>query len=68
MADFCNQCSDMMGFNRGDMANITKPEDWANKLACLVLYEGCGPIQVDPEGNCVSQGCLCVSQPNHKLL
>ena len=60
MADFCRQCSlDLFGPDEeNDMAGITKPEDWANGLSCVVLCEGCGPIQVDPEGNCITPDCL----------
>ena len=59
MADFCMQCSEeLFGKDFGDLAGITKPEDWKKGLACVVLCEGCGPIQVDPEGRCISIDCL----------
>lgn len=68
MADFCKQCSiDMFGRDTGDLAGVTKPEDWAEKKACTVLCEGCGPIQVDPEGNCVSPGCEREGEHGHNL-
>lgn len=58
MADFCMQCSAALGFNEpNDLVGITKPEDWANGLSCVVLCEGCGPIQVDPDGRCISPNC-----------
>lgn len=55
MADFCKQCSILtFGKDFGDLANITTPEDWSQGKAAIVLCEGCGAIQVDPEGCCVS--------------
>ena len=59
MADFCKQCSEeLFGEDFGDFVGITKPEDWEKGLACVVLCEGCGPIQVDLEGRCISIDCL----------
>jgi hypothetical protein len=58
MADFCNQCAKDIGFPLEDMANITTTDDEAYGWACLVLCEGCGPIQVDSKGNCISEDCL----------
>jgi len=59
MSDFCKQCSlRIFGEDYRELAGITKVEDWAEEKACVVLCEGCGPIQVDPEGNCVSKDCL----------
>lgn len=59
MADFCKQCSvEMFGQDFGDLANISKEQDTANKKYPVVLCEGCGPIQVDHEGNCISPDCL----------
>jgi hypothetical protein len=57
MADFCNQCSEDLGLPPGDMKGITKPEDWAKGMSVVVLCEDCGPIQVDPDGNCISTDC-----------
>lgn len=58
MADFCNQCLDELGLPRGDLAGITSPEAWAEARAATVICEGCGFVQVDPAGNCVSADCL----------
>lgn len=59
MADFCNQCCVSMGFPTGvDLANLSTKEDTEKGLYPVVLCEGCGPIQVDHEGNCVSPDCL----------
>lgn len=58
MADFCNQCAKELNFPSGDLAGITKQVDWVLKQAALVICEGCGPIQVDPDGNCVSSDCF----------
>lgn len=49
MSEFCNQCMPEVQ----DMKGLTSPEDWAQGLAAIVLCEGCGAIQVDPEGNCL---------------
>lgn len=66
MADYCRQCShDHLGMPRdckGDFHGITKPEDWAQGLSVPVICEGCGFIQVDPEGFCIG-GCY----ENHPL-
>ena len=51
MADFCHICSlSNFGEDFGDLAGITTEEDWAEGKAHVVLCEGCGLIQVDPEG------------------
>ena len=60
MADFCRQCSvQLFGEDFGDLAGITKAEQEAEGLYALALCEGCGPIQVDHAGDCVSKDCLC---------
>ena len=48
----------MFNADFGDLRGITKPEDWTEGKACVVIREGCGVIQVDPEGACVSKDCL----------
>lgn len=58
MADFCLQCSKMMGFDEPDLAGISTEEDTKNGLYAVVLCEGCGAIQVDHTGRCVSVGCI----------
>lgn len=67
MADFCEACCREMGFDGGDLAERTKPEDWAEGKACSVICEGCGFIQVDPKGNCVSKDCIRKGAPGHGL-
>lgn len=62
MADFCMQCCrDVLGLGGpefpdgySDFEGITTEEAWAEGRAACVLCEGCGPIQVDPQGRCVS--------------
>lgn len=54
MADFCKQCEP----ESTDLTDITTREEYLEGLAVVVLCEGCGPIQVDPEGNCISKDCL----------
>lgn len=66
MADFCKACSnENFGEDFEELAGITKPEDWANEKAVTVICEGCGFIQVDPDGNCVSTNCLLAGRPGH---
>lgn len=58
MADFCNQCCIDMGFDPGELAGISTPEDTAKGLFAHVICEGCGWTQVDHEGNCIHDDCL----------
>lgn len=68
MADFCKQCSiNNWGEDTGDLAGLTLPDSWAKQYANYAWCEGCGPIQVDPEGNCVSKKCLEAGKPGHGL-
>lgn len=58
MADFCKQCSEeYFGRNFRELAGLTTWKDQQNGLYAVVLCEGCGPIQVDVEGACVSEDC-----------
>ena len=57
MADFCKQCSEKYGINN-DFKGLSTPKDTNNKLYCVVLCEGCGYIQVDHTGKCISKDCL----------
>lgn len=68
MADFCKQCSiDNFGQDFKELAGITQQHEWATGKAAQTLCEGCGPIQVDPDGNCVSEDCLCKGLKGHGL-
>ena len=68
MADFCKQCSlDLFDEDFKELAGITKVESWKNGLAANVICEGCGFIQVDPDGNCVSNDCIQKGKPGHGL-
>ena len=59
MADFCYQCSLVIfGQDFGDLRGLTPIADWRQGKGALVLCEGCGVIQVDPNGHCVSHDCL----------
>lgn len=58
MADFCKQCSlEHFGHDFKDMAGLTTPEDVAIGMYAVVLCEGCGPVQVDEDGSCISEDC-----------
>lgn len=60
MADFCKQCSiETFGKDFGDLAGITTEEDENQGLYAIVICEGCGVIQVDQHGSCISVGCAC---------
>ena len=59
MADLCSQCSlAIIGEDYGDFAGITPVISFMMGEAALVLCEGCGPIQVDPMGQCISRDCI----------
>ena len=67
MADFCQQCSeDKFGKDFKELAGITSIAAWAESSACVVICEGCGPIQVDPNGRCVSTDCI-VNHDMHEI-
>lgn len=68
MADFCKQCSmELFGKDFRELAGVTEPDKWEQGLAARVICEGCGPIQVDPDGNCVTPDCICKGKPGHGL-
>lgn len=64
MADFCPAC---WGSYCDDLAGLTKPFDRLFDRAAVVLCEGCGPIQVDENGNCISPNCDCAGEPGHNV-
>lgn len=69
MADFCLQCTvSVLGVsgNNNDLKGLSTKEDTDNKLYPVVLCEGCGAIQVDHEGRCMSVDCLEKGHPHVK--
>lgn len=63
MAEFCKQCSErLFGKDFQDFTGLTTTQDEKDGKAAVVLCEGCGTIQVDTTGKCVSKDCL---DPNH---
>lgn len=54
MANYCKQCSKELFGLPSDFKGITKPN--TDKFA-VVLCEGCGSIQVDSDGKCISEDC-----------
>lgn len=61
MADFCAQCTDeLFGPDvDNDLSGIITEQDTAGGfVSSVVICEGCGPIQVDHLGKCVSPDCL----------
>lgn len=62
MADFCKQCSiSHFGEDYGDLKN---PLPLEPDYFWPALCEGCGVIQVDSDGACVSEDCL---ENGHKV-
>lgn len=62
MADFCQQCSlDLFGEDYRELAGLATRE--AEDLHPVVICEGCGYIQVDNAGRCVSDDCLVDHKP-----
>jgi hypothetical protein len=59
MSDYCEQCSTaIFGEDFGDMAGLSTEDDTNKGLFPVVLCEGCGAIQVDHTGKCVSHDCI----------
>jgi len=68
MADFCNTCSREHFFEDfGDLRGLTPEIVWNDGRACITICDGYGPIQIDPEGNCVSKDCDRAGKPGHGL-
>jgi hypothetical protein len=66
MADFCKQCSlDHFGKDYKELANLTSKENWEQGLAACTICEGCGIIQVTPDGECCSDDCLQKGKQGH---
>ena len=64
MADFCKQCSiKEFGEDFQDLAGFSTETDTKDGLFPVVMCEGCGPIQVDHTGKCVS--CDCIEKHGH---
>ena len=64
MADFCLQCALELGFPNSDFEGLT------SKGLITVLCEGCGTIQVDAKGHCVTstQNGNFLRRTNHDTL
>ena len=59
MADFCSQCSiDTFGADYDDHKGHSTEQNTKDGLYCTVICEGCGIIQVNHLGECVSPDCL----------
>lgn len=50
----------------GDLSGLSTEADTANGLYCFTICEGCGYIQVDHLGNCVTPDCLENGHPEGK--
>ena len=59
VADFCKKCSiDMFGEDFRELAGISTKEDTDNGLFASAICEGCGFIQVNHDGECVTDDCI----------
>lgn len=59
MADFCKQCSlAKFGTDYKKLAGLISPQQYSKGLVGLAICKGCGVINVDPDGVCVSEDCL----------
>jgi len=69
MAEFCRACMDEFGdgLKYNDAKGFTSKKAWKLGKAALFFCEGCGCIQVDPDGNCVSPDCLKAGEPGHGM-
>ncbi len=66
MADFCKACSeDLFDKDFKELAGVTTAAAWADGRACVVICEGRGYIQVEPDGRCVSPDCLKKGAQGH---
>jgi hypothetical protein len=58
MSDYCKQCSlEEFGKDYKELAGLSTENDTQNSLFATAICEGCGYIQVDHEGNCISEDC-----------
>lgn len=48
---------DIFGKDFRELADFSTAEDTAKGLYTCWICEGCGPIQVDHDGHCVSEDC-----------
>lgn len=65
MAEYCSACSrDIFKRDGQDFSGLTSVKDFKKGLACVVVCEGCGIIQVDPRGCCISD-CSRRNYPGH---
>lgn len=69
MSDYCSQCSfSIFGEYFGDMRGISTEIDTKDGRFAEVLCEGCGSIQVDHTGCCVTKDCLEKGHPHSEVV
>lgn len=67
MAAFCKQCSiETFGKDFEEHAGLSTPEKTKAGIYPVVICEGCGPVQVDHTGACVSVDCAEKHGVEHK--
>ena len=65
MAEYCSACSkDIFKRDGRDFSGLTSDGEFNRGLACVVICEGCGVIQVDPKGRCLT-ACSRRNYPGH---
>ena len=58
MAAFCQQCSlEYFGKDFGEMKGLITKKSFEEGFVAIELCEGCGAIEVDHNGRCVSKDC-----------
>jgi hypothetical protein len=68
MADFCRACSiEHFGKDTEDLKGLISESKYKEGLAPVVVCEGCGAIQVDHLGNCLTKDCLLAGKEGHGL-
>ena len=68
MADFCKQCSlSEFGEDFGDLKGLGMGRPLPLDHGWLALCEGCGPITVNENGECMSLDCLEKGHQAHGL-
>ena len=58
MSDFCKQCSiKIFGEDNQDLKGLGDGKELSKDCGWQALCEGCGPIVVNDEGECIANWC-----------
>lgn len=58
---------ELFGEDMGDFAGMTSKREFKKGRAAVVLCEGCGCIQVDPKGRCITEDCQKCNSRFHTI-